>query len=508
MGSLQVATRFICLLAKLFRRCIRSYMSKIMNSRISVLLSIVLGANLALSSLDGVFAAEAENVVETQDLQHLLTAQQKELVALQDMISLQQSQIDQQRELLRTVQLRLHQLSAAQKTGPEPMVDREPAKRNELDEAFAARPESTKLGDDFSDSIPIPGTDAAVKFGGFVKMSMVRTFDPLGVDDRFITALIPVENTQDISDLGKFSVTARQSRFGFEMRDLTPYGTLRAYIEGDYAGSGDTFRLRHAFAQFRNYLVGETWSTIVDNRATPEEVDFEGINGRIQVRQPQLRYFPSFGRHLDLLIGLEDPAPDVTGGVGVSEYPDFIASIRRTWANRWHFKSSVLLRQIQAQWDLDPAVTDQQFAWGVSVSGNVGVGFWDERDNIMFQFNYGDGIGRYINDLQEAGGQDAVFNPQTGVLETIPVFSGYIAFQHWWRETLRSTVTYSWVDVNNLEFQDDSAYAHTDRAIVNLFWSPVPRIDLGTEFLWGARENKDGANGIARQFQLSAKYRF
>ncbi len=132
----------------------------------------------------------------------------------------------------------------------------------------------------------------------------------------------------------------------------------------------------------------------------------------------------------------------------------------------------------------------------------------DERDNILFQFNYSDGIGRYINDLQEVGGQDAEFSPLTGELETLNVFSSYVAYQHWWRESLRSTLTYSWVDVDNLNFQDDSAYARTDRAMINLLWSPVNRVDVGGELLWGRRENKDSTSGTARQIQFGAKYRF
>jgi hypothetical protein len=292
------------------------------------------------------------------------------------------------------------------------------------------------------------------------------------------------------------------------MRDSTDYGPLRAFVEGDFAGSGNTYRLRHAYGQFRQILAGKTWSTMVDNRATPEEIDFEGINGRIQVRQSQVRYFPSFGRDLDLLIGLEDPAPDVTDGRGVSQYPDIVASVRRNWADRWHIKTSLLARQIAAEWNLDPSISDSKIGWGASVSGRVGVEIWDEKDNFLFQFNYGDGIGRYVNDLQEVGGQDAVFNPQTGELETLEVFSGYVAYQHWWQEKLRSTVTYGWVDVDNLDFQSDSDYANTDRAIINLMWSPVTRIDVGGELLWGRRENKDGASATARQIQFGAKYRF
>jgi hypothetical protein len=448
------------------------------------------------------------SVAEIRELQEILAEQELQLTAQQELIDSQQEEIDKQRTLLQSVQAQLNRLATGQIIAPGQETVGQPEPSIGLDELVAAQPESTRFGDDFAGSIPIPGTDAAIKIGGFVKMGMVYTLDPLGSDDRFVTGLIPVEDSDSATVDGEVRVSARQSRLGIEIRDSTSYGPLRAFVEGDFAGDGDTYRLRHAFGQFRQVLAGKTWSTMVDNRATPEEIDFEGINGRIQVRQPQIRYFPTFGRDLDLLIGLEDPAPDVTGGQGVSQYPDIVASARRNWADRWHVKTSLLLRQIEAAWDLDNSVTDSKFGWGVSVSGRIGLDIWDERDNILFQFNYGDGIGRYINDLQEVGGQDAEFNPLTGELETLNVFSSYIAYQHWWRESMRSTLTYSWVDVDNLNFQDDSAYARTDRAIINLLWSPVSRVDVGGELLWGRRENKDGASGTARQIQFGAKYRF
>jgi len=448
------------------------------------------------------------NYAEIRELQEILAEQELQLTAQQELIDSQQEEIAKQRTVLQSVQAQLNRLAANQTIDRSQENAGQPQQSIGLDELVATQPESTRYGDDFRGSIPIPDTDAAVKIGGFVKMSMVDTLDPLGTDDRFITGLIPVGVASPTTDEGEVAVSARQSRLGIEIRDSTSYGPLRAFVEGDFAGNGDTYRLRHAFGQFRRFLAGKTWSTMVDNRATPEEVDFEGINGRIQVRQPQVRYFPSFGRDLDLLIGLEDPAPDVTGGQGVSQYPDIVASVRRNWADRWHVKTSVLLRQIEAEWDLDSSVTDSKFGWGLSVSGKVGLEIWDERDNILFQFNYGDGIGRYINDLQEVGGQDAEFNPLTGELETLNVFSSYVAYQHWWQESLRSTLTYSWVDVDNLDFQDDSAYAKTDRAIINLLWSPVSRVDVGGELLWGKRENKDGTSATARQIQFGAKYRF
>jgi len=470
--------------------------------------ALVLGCMYLLLPLP-IAAAEIVSVAEIRELREVLAEQKLQLSAQQGLIDSQQEEIERQHALLQSVQAQLNRLAANQQTiGPSQENAAQPQQLIGLDEVVAAQPESTSFGDDFKGSIPIPNSDAAIKIGGFVKMSGVYTLDPLGSDDRFVVGSIPVGDSDSDLKSGEVKVAANQSRLGIEIRDSTSYGPLRAFVEGDFAGNGDTYRLRHAFGQFRQILAGKTWSTMVDNRATPEEIDFEGINGRIQVRQTQLRYFPKFGRNVDLLIGLEDPAPDVTGGQGVSQYPDLVASVRRNWSDRWHVKTSLLLRQIEAKWDLDESVADSTFGWGLSVSGRVGLGMSDERDNILFQLNYGDGLGRYINDLQELGGQDAHFNPLTGELETLNVFSGYVAYQHWWQESLRSTLTFSWVDVENLDFQDDSAYARTDRAIVNLLWSPVSRVDVGGELLWGRRENLDGTNGTARQIQIGAKYRF
>ena len=125
----------------------------------------------------------------------------------------------------------------------------------------------------------------------------------------------------------------------------------------------------------------------------------------------------------------------------------------------------------------------------------------------MFQFNAGDGIGRYVNDTNTIGGEDAVFGP-TGSLEALPMFAGYVAYQHWWTESMRSTLNVSWVDINNSDFEPGEAYKRTYRSAINVIWSPIARIDLGGEFIWGRRENKDDENATASQIQLSTKYRF
>ena len=307
---------------------------------------------------------------------------------------------------------------------------------------------------------------------------------------------------------GHFVVSAEQTRLNFEMREESSYGNLRAFVEADFAGTDDTFRLRHAFGQYKSLLAGKTWSTMVDTVGAPEGVDFEGINGRIKVRQAQFRYFPSFGAEQTLLVALEDPDPDVEDGKSKSQWPDAVFSLDQSWVGIGQTKTSLLLRQIDAVSTSNPKIDQSAFGWGLSISSYFRVPYWNNNDRVMLQLNYGDGLGRYVSDLGTVGGQDAVFNPLTGELETLGVFAGYVSAQHWWNKSMRSTVTYSWVNVATKSFQPTDAYDHTQRISANLLWSPTPRIDIGGEFLWGERENKDGRSGKAKQLQFATKYRF
>jgi len=354
-------------------------------------------------------------------------------------------------------------------------------------------------------AIRLPGTDVVMRWGGFVKTAVVNSFEPLQSTDRFITGLIPVDNNQDI--VQQATITASQSRLNVDMREPTNVGLLRAFIEGDFAGNGDTFRLRHAFGQRGDVLAGKTWSNFVDTTATPEEVDFEGLNGRINVRQGQVRVQPKFGRRYEMAISLEDPDPQVTNGTGISQTPDFVVSGRVNWGDHTHLRIATVLRQVRAQDDADPARTLTEFGWGTSVSGRIDTPMFDDRDALLFQFNFGTGYGRYVNDLNSTGNFDGFITP-TGELKLIDVYAGYLAAQHWWSSAFRSNLILGFVRLDNPSEVPEDFYKRTWRVSGNLFWSPTPRFNVGAELLWGRRENKDGQAGDASQLQIGAKYLF
>jgi hypothetical protein len=487
------------------------------------------------SAIGAQATAQTASGASIDDLQKMLTEQKKQLDAQEAQFDKQQKQIVQaqgfintQTQLLTSMQTQLDQLAKAQDQ-EKPASAEEIAMKERLaslESQISAIPEdpATKMGEEgFPGSLRVPGTTAAYRIGGYASFNSVNSFDPIESKDRFIVGSIPVEDQQAAQVGANTSLTANQTRVNFDLREKNKYGQLRAFVEGDFAGEGDTFRLRHAYGQFRDFLTGKTWSTMYDAQAKPDELDFEGINGQTILRQAQIRYFPSIGDDLDLAIALEDPVTEATDydygnadmnmstfeaqAASSSGLPDLVASIRRTWFNHWHLKTAIVLRKLQAQSVWVPGLEPSTTGWGVSASGVFKVPFWDERDNIKFQLMGGRGVGRYLNDTNTLGGLDAVFAPD-GSLDPLPTFGGYAAFQHWWDEQMRSTFLVSVVRIDNYDYQPGDAYKQTARFSGNFIWSPIPRVDIGTELIWGERTNKDNNNASALQFQFGTKYRF
>ena len=398
-------------------------------------------------------------------------------------------------------------------------VSSEQQKRDE-GEAAVAQAQTDDPTQDILSNFPgawrLPGTNAAFSIGGYIRTAIVLNQDVLEIPDRFIVGSIPVDQPADGDNAAQSSIPANQSRLNFDMRDNTSAGILPAFIEGDFTGDGNTFKLRHAFGQWDRVLVGQTWSAFVDTQATPEEVDFEGLNGRINVRQSQVRYSPPIGDDFQIELALEDPNPQIQNGSGVTRIPDVVVAGRFHPNHRLHLKAALVGRQIRGQESITNGITgavetggvDKRYGWGLSLSGSVTTPMFDNRDKFLFQLNYGNGIGRYVNDLNSIGNYDGIFNPNTDELQLFNVFAGYGSAQHWWGDTLRSNFTVGLVNINNPSFIDGDAYKRTIRASANLLWNPTTRIDTGVEYLWGRRENKNGDHGDAQQIQMMVRYLF
>ena len=86
--------------------------------------------------------------------------------------------------------------------------------------------------------------DFSVKLGGYIKVDLIHDFDAIGSTDSFDPRTIPTDG----SDAGTNTrMHARQTRLNLDVRGPTSAGDVRLFAEGDFFGSGNAFRLRHAF---------------------------------------------------------------------------------------------------------------------------------------------------------------------------------------------------------------------------------------------------------------------
>ena len=485
-------------------------------------------------------AAQEQDVqAQLKDLRDLLSQQQKELAA-------QRILIEQLQGAQQTAGTEPHATAAAK-----PAVDPTATAQQQAAEALAqqqevtpqtaeernlalrakilADPSNTIYDPGFPGAWYLPGTTAAMKVGGYVDLSIVNSFDPMLQPDRFVVGSIPPKDQPVEGTIKGTQVTASRSRVNLEYREQTKHGAVRAFVEGDFQGDSNTFLLRHAFGQFKSVLAGKTWSTLMDLNSDPEDLDNEGINGQINIRQSQIRWSPRFGEKLKFNIALEDPSTDVLNGQSLRGRPDLVASLDRMplggWLRSWNSRGGFILRDLKATEDsssdseeiMSGSPDENTTGWGITASGRHPLSWWGGKDFLLWQLNYGEGIGHYINDLNAVGGGDAVFDPQ-GQLRALPVFAGYVSYQHTWPKRwgflkswpgfLRSNLTLSWVDINNYQFQEGGDYKSTLEAQMNLIYSPTDSITVGLEFLWGERKNKDGSNGTATQLQMGARYTF
>jgi hypothetical protein len=430
-------------------------------------------------------------------------------------------ELEEARQLSLSTHNRLGELG---KAPPEPTVgaavEERLAKIEESVQQVPDVPKGVVAAGNFPGSIRIPGTEVGLKIGGLVRTTGVATLGPLGTEDRFVTSSIPVEGSPEAGKESRFVLTAIPSRFNLDLRTPTGVGAMRAFIEGDFAGSSRVFRLRHAYGQWKDLLIGQTWSTFADPEAEPDGIDFEGLNAIALFRQPLVRYTKMFGEHFSLAGALENPAPDITNAKGVSQVPDLV--VRARWQpaegtkgplgfrfrGDAHVNLALLVRQIRGEPLDQPNTTLSTPGLGFGLSGRLPFRWQPDRGQVTFSAYGGSGIGRYITDLGTLGGQDAFYDPETNTIDALPAFAWYLGYERRWDDRLRSTFTYGTVIVKNIEPQPGSALHMTNRWSFNLSWSPIPRIDIVSEFLFGNRINKDGQSGSSSQLQLGTNFRF
>ena len=304
----------------------------------------------------------------------------------------------------------------------------------------------------------------------------------------------------------QFRFSSRDSRLWFQLLRPGDARDLNAYVEVDMTESPGSYQffLRHAYISMGPLLAGRSYTTFIDSAVLPD-VDTGGSPGEIFLKRDQLRLTHRFNQALEIAVALEQPDSRISepASTVIRQYdddhkPSFVS--RLTWRRDWgQLGLATLVRSLR--WKQNGKDL-QSTVGGIGLSGRLNTG---TLNNIRFMANYGNGLGRFIASGAYA---DASVSRDFSKLNAQPVFSAMVAYQHFWNSEWRSTVS---LGQSRAELPGSASQQATERARsaqANLFWSPVPELSLGVEYLHAQRRLLDGQDGELNRLMLSARYTF
>ena len=355
--------------------------------------------------------------------------------------------------------------------------------------------------------------ETEIKVGGYVKMdALVSDYSNAptrGVgDDFFIPSTI--ETSGESGDL-RLNLHAKETRFWLKSFTPTERGDITTHFEIDFlagqqgnerVSNSASPRIRHASLSWDGWIVGQTWTNFFNVSALPDYLDFIGPVGVTFGRQAQVRYTRPVDNG-DWAISLENPETTLTpfgGGATIDaddgSLPDVV--VRRNWRGEWgNFSVAALLRELKID---QPGIDDAAIGGAISVAGKFGVG---GRDDLRWQVNYGNALGRYMGlNAFNVGALDA-----DNEIDLTSQYGAMAAYRHVWNDKLHSSFGASIARADNdtaiSGFAVPESYqsAHAD-----IIWSPVKRMSLGAEYIWARREDESGDDGTLSRLLISAKY--
>lgn len=359
----------------------------------------------------------------------------------------------------------------------------------------------------------------SIQLGGRIKVDGIYNSRTGGAgsnrnqgDLSFVSGNVPLDGAGKRDQL---NFSARETRIWVTAQVPTAAATLGAYVEADFYSADDSGnekvsnsyvpRMRHAYVDYGGFTAGQTWSTFMNVSAFPDMNDTGGPAGIINIRQPMLRY-----RHDQewggLYLALEQPESTLTTAAGTrvaaddDQLPDVVGKLEFTgaWGN-WSLAGMV--RQIRID---EPGTTRSSWGAAVSAAGRINI---MAADNVRFALSYGNVLGRYLS-LNAA--DDGVLDVSDDI-RLSAMFGAYLSYQHWWSQTLRSSLTLGYsradpgpvrvpgpVDINQSLFSSH----------LNLLWNLTSAATIGVEWIHGERRLEDGREGALDRVQLTSMFRF
>lgn len=444
---------------------------------------------------------------------------------------------------------------AAEPASPKVAVAQENAQQPQLEKGYIA----------------LPGTTAALKISGMIKLDMIRDTRAhtseqtnMGRLPYALQMRNPTQPNTPTTWKDHYNIHGKQSRLRVDMNVKNKSGSdVKAYVEGDFFGVtqwGDAFpngtasnngpqssnaynfRVRHAIFEYAGLEAGHTTTTFHLEEAILPSVDLNGINGGY-VRHALIRYTHKLGGmsisaaaeqcRADYITYTPTPAAntpnyvynleDSGGNLSKQERPDLIVRLKYNFANGNALGLGIINRDLRVKNNAAisgnaPTTVDGKSyilnAWGLNLAAKV---MTFGQSYFTGGITTGKGMGWYILD---AHGRSALFDPTASegnrykLVEMSIFWAGY---SHFWCPQWQTNIGFARVNLNTqglsnarkiTQWFDPGLDKTYNKFIINTMYMPEENLQFGLEYFVLERKSTLGYIGLGHRLQFGASYKF
>ncbi|WP_374527284.1 DcaP family trimeric outer membrane transporter [Acinetobacter sp.] len=299
----------------------------------------------------------------------------------------------------------------------------------------------------------------------------------------------------------KFYSTLTTTRLGLDINSSKENQPISGKLEIDFRGgtNNDTIRIRHAYLDYNNFLIGQTTSSFVDTDNHPQMLDFGSPLGIGSGRTPMLRYSNNLNSQTKYFVGLEQ-------GRTENRLPSLTSKLKYNYQNG---NGSASLRGLAQEVRVKELNDKTKFSWGLGLGTNY-------KLNNYFQINadYSHVKGDsnfilYTNSAYNYSENDEIIN-----LNEFDSFTLGLTYKI--NPKLQSTLAYGAMFSNNNNKFSETAISNNDtsqnkrlqQGWINLMYSPIIPLTVGVEYIYGERETFTGETGKDSRLSTMVKYSF
>ena len=263
-------------------------------------------------------------------------------------------------------------------------------------------------------------------------------------------------------------------------------------------GTGlDNLRIRHAYLNYNQWLIGQTWSNFAVPDYMPETIDPLGYVGGAVKRIPQVRYSYTIQPGSQLVVAAEDPKD--------STVQARLPALTARWNQKIGDDLNMSLRTMAHEKRIE---SNEEWSWGVGLGAKYD---FTPQTSIKADYYHVKGDSSFVSWTNSG------IVKQGGELVALSEFDSItVGLTQKINDKTRATLGYGY-----MKFKEDQAYIVASpqankelwQAWANVFYSPVKPISFGLEYVYGEREVfkafDDGTKkGEDNRVSLLAQYNF